>query len=53
MIKGQIRKITPITNTSQNTATKATFKTVWVADHSIEHVKAILPTKNIVDKLVN
>ena len=34
-------------------ATKATYKTVWVAGPSIEHTKAILPTKAIIDNLVN
>ena len=33
-------------------ATKVTYKTVWVAGPSIEHTKAILPTKAIIDNLV-
>ncbi|APY12533.1 2-nitropropane dioxygenase [Seonamhaeicola sp. S2-3] len=39
-------------NATKNAATKATYKTVWVAGPSIEHTKAILPTKEIVKKLV-
>ncbi|WP_299888027.1 nitronate monooxygenase [uncultured Lacinutrix sp.] len=38
---------------AENAATKATYKTVWVAGPSIEHTKAILPVKDIVAKLVN
>lgn len=38
---------------AENAATKATYKTVWVAGPSIEHTKAILPVKAIIDKLVN
>lgn len=38
---------------TQNAATKATYKTVWVAGPSIEYTKEILPTKAIIDKLVN
>ena len=34
-------------------ATKATYKTVWVAGPSIEHTAEILSTKNIVNRLVN
>lgn len=34
-------------------ATKATYKTVWVAGPSIEHTTAILPTKAIVERLIN
>ncbi len=30
-----------------------TYKTVWVAGPSIEHTNAILPTKEIISKLVN
>ena len=33
-------------------AKKATYKTVWVAGPSIEHTKAILPVKTIVQNLV-
>ncbi|WP_372937225.1 NAD(P)H-dependent flavin oxidoreductase [Seonamhaeicola sp.] len=39
-------------NATKNAATKVTYKTVWVAGPSIEHTKAILPTKEIVKKLV-
>ena len=38
---------------TENAATKATYKTVWVAGPSIEHTKEILPVKNIVERLVN
>ena len=41
------------TNTVTNAATKATYKTVWVAGPSIEYTKEILPVKDIVAKLVN
>jgi nitronate monooxygenase len=34
-------------------ATKATYKTVWVAGPSIEHTAEILSTKDIVNRLVN
>ncbi len=37
---------------TQNAATKATYKTVWVAGPSIEHTKAILPIKEIIKNLV-
>jgi nitronate monooxygenase len=40
-------------NATKNAATKATYKTVWVAGPSIEHTKSILPTKEIIRKLVN
>lgn len=40
-------------NATKNAATKATYKTVWVAGPSIEHTKEILPVKDIVAKLVN
>ncbi len=40
-------------NATKNAATKATYKTVWVAGPSIEHTKAILPTKAIIAKLVD
>ena len=40
-------------NATKNAATKATYKTVWVAGPSIEHTNAILPTKDIIAKLVN
>ncbi len=39
-------------NATKNAATKATYKTVWVAGPSIEHTTEILSTKAIVDKLV-
>lgn len=38
---------------TEKAATKATYKTVWVAGPSIEHTKEILPVKLIVAKLVN
>ncbi|MFK7833799.1 MAG: NAD(P)H-dependent flavin oxidoreductase [Winogradskyella sp.] len=37
---------------TENAAKKATYKTVWVAGPSIEHTKAILPVKTIVQKLI-
>ncbi len=37
---------------TEKAAKKATYKTVWVAGPSIEHTKAILPVKDIIDKLV-
>ncbi len=40
-------------NATKNAATKATYKTVWVAGPSIEHTNAILPTSDIVANLVN
>jgi len=39
-------------NATKNAATKATYKTVWVAGPSIEHTTKILPTKAIVERLV-
>ena len=39
-------------NATKNAATKATYKTVWVAGPSIENTNAILPVKDIVMKLV-
>lgn len=39
-------------NATKNAATKATYKTVWVAGPSIEHTDKILPTKAIVERLV-
>ena len=39
-------------NATKNAATKATYKTVWVAGPSIEHTKAILPVKDIVKSLI-
>ena len=38
---------------TEKAATKATYKTVWVAGPSIEYTKAILPTKDIIAKLVH
>ena len=40
-------------NATKNAATKATYKTVWVAGPSIEHTTKILPTKSIIERLVN
>lgn len=40
-------------NATKNAATKATYKTVWVAGPSIEHTTKILPTKAIIERLVN
>lgn len=40
-------------NATENAATKATYKTVWVAGPSIEHTKAILPTIEIVKNLTH
>jgi len=40
-------------NATKNAATKATYKTVWVAGPSIEHTKAILPVKEIVAQLIS
>ncbi|WP_420868348.1 NAD(P)H-dependent flavin oxidoreductase [Aestuariivivens sediminis] len=40
-------------NATKNAATKATYKTVWVAGPSIEHTHAILPVKEIVKKLIS
>ena len=37
---------------NEKAAKKATYKTVWVAGPSIEHTKAILPTKDIVEHLI-
>ncbi|MDX1272188.1 nitronate monooxygenase [Bizionia paragorgiae] len=38
---------------TEKAATKATYKTVWVAGPSIEHTKAILPVKDIIYKLTH
>ncbi len=38
---------------TEKAATKATYKTVWVAGPSIEHTKAILPTREIVKNLTH
>lgn len=40
-------------NATKNAATKATYKTVWVAGPSIEHTTKILSTKEIINRLVN
>ncbi|AUP81497.1 NAD(P)H-dependent flavin oxidoreductase [Flavivirga eckloniae] len=40
-------------NATKNAATKVTYKTVWVAGPSIEHTKAVLPTREIVNRLIN
>jgi nitronate monooxygenase len=37
----------------ENAATKATYKTVWCAGPSIEHVTAIMPMKDIVARLIS
>lgn len=37
---------------TENAATKATYKTVWVAGPSIEYTKAILPVKEILKKFI-
>ncbi|MFL1013542.1 NAD(P)H-dependent flavin oxidoreductase [Flavisericum labens] len=39
-------------NATKKAATKATYKTVWVAGPSIEHTNRILPTKSIINRLV-
>ncbi|HLV37923.1 nitronate monooxygenase [Xanthomarina sp.] len=39
-------------NATTKAATQATYKTVWVAGPSIEHTHAILPTRGIIDKLI-
>ena len=41
------------TNAVTNAATKATYKTVWVAGPSIEHTKEILPINKIVKNLIS
>lgn len=38
---------------TQNAATRATYKTVWVAGPSIAYTKEILPVKKIIEKLIN
>ena len=38
---------------TEKAAKKATYKTVWVAGPSIEHTTEVLPTKSIIDRLVN
>ncbi len=37
----------------ENAALKATYKTVWCAGPSIEHVTAIRPMKDIIETLVS
>lgn len=39
-------------NATKNAATKATYKTVWVAGPSIEHTNEILPTQDIANRLI-
>ena len=39
-------------NATKNAATKATYKTVWVAGPSIEHTNTILSTKEIIKRFV-
>jgi len=39
-------------NATKNAATKATYKTVWVAGPSIENTTSILPTRTIVSNLL-
>ena len=39
-------------NATKNAATKATYKTVWVAGPSIEYTTAILSTKMIIERLI-
>lgn len=39
-------------NATKNAATKATYKTVWVAGPSIEHTSSILPVREIITKLL-
>jgi nitronate monooxygenase len=41
------------TNAVTNAATKATYKTVWVAGPSIEHTTEILPVNKIIEKLIS
>lgn len=41
------------TNAVTNAATKATYKTVWVAGPSIEHTKEIEPVKKIIKRFVS
>jgi len=38
---------------TEKAATKATYKTVWVAGPSIEHTTAILPTREIISRLID
>jgi len=38
---------------TEKAALQATYKTVWVAGPSIEHTKAILPTREIIENLTN
>ncbi len=38
---------------TEKAAMQATYKTVWVAGPSIEHTKAILPVKEVINNLVN
>ena len=38
---------------TEKAATKATYKTVWVAGPSIEHTTSILPTREIISRLID
>ncbi|GAA3554640.1 nitronate monooxygenase [Snuella lapsa] len=40
-------------NATKHAATKVTYKTVWVAGPSIEYTNAILPVKDIVQRLIS
>ncbi|HLV15449.1 MAG TPA: nitronate monooxygenase [Xanthomarina sp.] len=40
-------------NATTKAATQVTYKTVWVAGPSIEYTNAILPTRRIIDNLIN
>lgn len=40
-------------NATKNAATKATYKTLWVAGPSIGHTDKILPTKDIIKRLIS
>ncbi len=40
-------------NATKNAATKATYKTVWVAGPSIAHTDAVLPTRAIIKRLTH
>ncbi len=37
---------------TENAATKATYKTVWVAGPTIEHTKEILPVQKIIERFI-
>ena len=38
---------------TEKAAKQATYKTVWVAGPSIEYTNAILPTRDIINNLLN